>query len=200
MWTTRRPVRRKGGRTDSSLPLARPGDSSACLSAPPLVYCRGNPWPQVHSILSFSFIPHPTASSCLLLALVSPRSGPSFSRFSPDPELLVDVLVGSYGVAFPQGGVQQLAARKKEPVVKQQPRGEYERCEETCPPPGISASPSEIWCAARLQYTSQTGCSCRLFLRKRGTTDFEYAAEATVHVPRQPDAAYVCWCTKKKGE
>jgi hypothetical protein len=117
-----------------------------------------------------------------------------------NPRLLVSVLVVPYGVALPQVAAQQLAAREKQSVVKQQPRGEYERCDENCPPPGISATPSEVWCATHPQCTSQNGCGCRLFLRKRGTIDFEYVAEANVHVPREPDAAYVCWCTKKKGE
>jgi hypothetical protein len=44
-----------------------------------------------------------------------------------NPRLLVGVLVVLYGVTLPQVVAQQPAARKKQPVVKQQPRGEYER-------------------------------------------------------------------------
>ncbi len=117
-----------------------------------------------------------------------------------NPRLLVGVLVVLYGVTVPQVVAQQPAAWKKPQVVRQQPRGEYERCDENCPPPGISATPSEVWCATRPQCTSQNGCGCRLFRRKRGTIDFAYVAEAHVHVPREPDAAYVCWCTKKKEQ
>src|SRR5712691_1451185 len=113
---------------------------------------------------------------------------------------LVVVVMVLCGVAIAPVTAQQTSPRKKPRVGKQQPAGDYERCEENCPPPGISATPSEVWCATRVQCTSQNGCGCRLFLRKRGTTDFEYVAEANVHVPREPDAAYVCWCTKKKGE
>ncbi|HEV8713229.1 MAG TPA: hypothetical protein VGX03_10415 [Candidatus Binatia bacterium] len=95
---------------------------------------------------------------------------------------------------------QQSPTRKKHQVVRQQPLGEYERCDENCPPPGISATPAEVWCATRPQCTSLNGCGCRLFRRKKGTTGFEYVVDTSVHVPREPDAAYVCWCTKKKGE
>ncbi len=116
-----------------------------------------------------------------------------------NPRLLVGVLVVLYGVALPQVAAQQPAARKKPPVVRQQPRGEYERCDENCPPPGISATPSEVWCATRPQCASQNECGCRLFLRKRGTTDFEYVAEANVHVPREPDAAYVLVHEEERG-
>src|SRR5262245_4529162 len=110
------------------------------------------------------------------------------------------MLVVLDGVAIPQSVAQQPAARKKPPVLKQQPHGEYDRCDENCPPPGISATPSEVWCATRPQCMSQTGCGCPLFLRKRGTADFGYVAKANIHVPREPETAYVCWCTKKKGQ
>jgi hypothetical protein len=114
--------------------------------------------------------------------------------------LLVAVVLVLCGVSIISVAAQQTPARKKQQVVRREPVGEYARCDENCPPPGISATPSEIWCANRLQCTSLSGCSCRLFKRKRGTADFEYVVEADAHVPREPDAAYVCWCTKKKGE
>jgi hypothetical protein len=114
--------------------------------------------------------------------------------------LLVIVVLMLCGALVPRVAAPQSAARKKHQVVRQQPLGAYERCDENCPPPGISASPSEVWCVTRPQCTSQNGCGCRLFLRKRGTRDFEYVAEVDVHVAREADAAYVCWCTKKKGE
>jgi hypothetical protein len=113
--------------------------------------------------------------------------------------LLVVVVVVLCGVSIAPVAAQQASPQKKPTVVKQEPAGEYERCEENCPPPGLSAQPSEVWCATRVQCTSQTGCGCRLFKRQRGTAIFEYVAEAEVHVPREPGAAYVCWCTKKKG-
>jgi hypothetical protein len=93
----------------------------------------------------------------------------------------------------------QHAPRKKPRVVRQQPAGDYERCEENCPPPGITATPSEVWCVTRSQCTSQEGCGCRLFKRKINTQIFDYVAEAEVRVPREPGYGYVCWCTKKKG-
>lgn len=115
-------------------------------------------------------------------------------------KLLVIVLVAMCGASIASVAAQQSSTRKKPPVVRQQPIGEYERCDENCPPPGISAAPSEIWCANRSQCTDLSGCGCRLFKRKRETTDFEYVAEAGVRVPREADAAYICWCTKKKAE
>jgi len=113
--------------------------------------------------------------------------------------LLVVVLMVLSGIVVPRAAAQH-PTRKKPPVVRQQPLGEYERCDENCPPPGISATPAEVWCATRPQCTDLSGCGCRLFLRKKGTTGFQYVAEANVHVPREADTAYVCWCTKKKGE
>jgi hypothetical protein len=115
-------------------------------------------------------------------------------------KLLVIVISALWGVSIASVAAQQSSTRKKPLVVRQQPLGAYERCGENCPPPGISAAPSEIWCTNRSQCTSLSGCGCRLFKRKRGTTDFEYVAEAGVRVPREADAAYVCWCAKKKAE
>jgi hypothetical protein len=115
-------------------------------------------------------------------------------------KLLAMVILALCGVLIASAAAQQSSTGKKPPVVRQQPLGEYVRCDENCPPPGISATPSEIWCANRLQCTSLSGCGCRLFTRKRGTTGFVYVAEAGVRVPREADAAYVCWCAKKKGE
>jgi len=115
-------------------------------------------------------------------------------------KLLGVVVLALCGISVASVAAQQSPTRKKPPVVRQQPLGAYERSDEDCPPPGISAAPSELWCANRAQCTSLSGCGCRLFKRKRGTADFEYVTEADVHVPREADAAYVCWCTKKKGE
>jgi hypothetical protein len=112
--------------------------------------------------------------------------------------LVVGVLV-LCGLSLSPVAAPQTSPQKKPKVVKQEPVGEYERCEENCPPPGLSAQPSEVWCATRGQCTSQSGCGCRLFKRQRGTASFEYVAEAEMRVPREPGAAYVCWCTKKKG-
>jgi hypothetical protein len=102
--------------------------------------------------------------------------------------LLVDLVAAQPGTG-----------RKRPPAVRQEPAGEYERCEETCPPPGLSTAPAEIWCGTRSQCTSQPGCGCRLFARKRGTPTFVYVAEAEVRMPRDAEMAYVCWCTKKKA-
>ena len=96
--------------------------------------------------------------------------------------------------------VAQPVSPQKKKVVKREPAGEYQRCEENCPPPGLSAQPSVVWCATRAQCTSENGCGCRLFQRKKGTSSFDYVAEAEVHVSREPDTAYVCWCTKKKEQ
>jgi hypothetical protein len=110
--------------------------------------------------------------------------------------ILIVVLCSlSVGLAAAQQG----ATRKRPPTVRAEPVGEYERCEETCPPPGLSATPAEIWCGTRSQCTSQPGCGCRLFGRKRGTPTFAYVAEAEVRIPRDAEMAYVCWCTKKKA-
>ena len=95
---------------------------------------------------------------------------------------------------------QPTAPRKKPRIVRQQPSADYERCEENCPPPGISATPSEVWCVTRAQCTSQEGCGCRLFKRKINTQTFDYVAEAEARVPREPGYGYVCWCTKPKGQ
>ena len=54
--------------------------------------------------------------------------------------LLVVVLMALSGVVVPRAAAQRPAVRKKPPVVRQQPLGEYERCDENCPPPGISAT------------------------------------------------------------
>ena len=94
----------------------------------------------------------------------------------------------------------QHAARKKPHALRQQPSADYERCEENCPPPGISATPSEVWCVTRAQCTSQEGCGCRLFKRQINTQTFDYTAEAEVRVPREPGYGYVCWCTKPKEQ
>src|SRR5882762_8608028 len=115
-------------------------------------------------------------------------------------KLLVVVVFVLCGVVVSPVTAQPASPRKKQRVVKQEPVGDYARCEEDCPPPGISTTPAEVWCATRVQCTSQSGCGCRLFKRRRGSPAFEYAADAAVHVPRDPDAAYVCWCTKRKGE
>jgi hypothetical protein len=115
-------------------------------------------------------------------------------------KLLVVIVSVLYGVSVSPVASQQASPRKKQRVVRQEPAGDYERCEEDCPPPGIRVAPSEIWCGTRVQCTSQNGCGCRLFKRTRGTANFEYAAEAGVHVPRESDVAYVCWCTKQKGQ
>ncbi len=114
-------------------------------------------------------------------------------------KLLVVMVVVLCGVSISSVVAQQSSARKKPQLVRQEPVGDYERCDENCPPPGMSASPSEVWCASRPQCTSLNGCGCRLFRRQRGTAHFEYKAEAEVHVPREPDTAYVCWCARKKG-
>jgi len=104
------------------------------------------------------------------------------------------------GGAICPGAAQSTSSHKKPRVVKQQPASDYERCEENCPPPGISATPAEVWCVTRVQCTSQDGCGCRLFKRKINTQIFDYAAEAAVRVPREPGYGYVCWCTKKKEQ
>jgi len=112
---------------------------------------------------------------------------------------VVIVVVVLCGLSLSPVAAQQASPQKKPKVVKREPAGEYARCDENCPPPGLSAQRSEVWCATRVQCTSQNGCGCRLFSRKRGTATFEYVAEAEVRVPREPGAAYVCWCTTKKG-
>ncbi len=114
--------------------------------------------------------------------------------------LLVVVGLVLCGGAICPGAAQPTSPHQKPRVVKQQPAGDYERCEENCPPPGISATPAEVWCATRVQCTSQDGCGCRLFKRQIGTQTFDYAAEVEVYVPREPGYGYVCWCTKKKGQ
>jgi hypothetical protein len=77
-------------------------------------------------------------------------------------KLLAMVILALCGVLIASAAAQQSSTGKKPPVVRQQPLGEYVRCDENCPPPGISATPSEIWCANRLQCTSLSGCGCRL--------------------------------------
>jgi predicted RNA-binding Zn-ribbon protein involved in translation (DUF1610 family) len=47
-------------------------------------------------------------------------------------------------LAMGLAAAQQGATRKRSPSVRPEPAGEYERCEEQCPPPGLSASPGEI--------------------------------------------------------
>jgi hypothetical protein len=79
-------------------------------------------------------------------------------------KLLVVIVLVLYGVAVSPVAAQQAPPRKKQRVIKQEPAGDYERCDEDCPPPGISAAPSEIWCVTRVQCTSQNGCGCRLCL------------------------------------
>jgi len=113
--------------------------------------------------------------------------------------LLLVVILGFCAVALSPGAARHAFARKKHTVVRQQPAGDYERCEEDCPPPGITATPSEVWCVTRAQCTSQEGGGCRLFKRQINTQIFDYVAEAEVHVPREPKYGYVCWCTKKKA-
>ena len=110
--------------------------------------------------------------------------------------LLAGLVLGAIAIS-PVAGAQA-SPRKKPHVTRQQPSADYERCEENCPPPGISATPPEVWCVTRAQCTSEEGCGCRLFQRKKGETSFNYVAEADTHVPREPGVAYVCWCTKKK--
>jgi hypothetical protein len=111
----------------------------------------------------------------------------------------VTVVVLAFGVVCLSPLTAQAASpQKKHQVVKRQPAGDYERCAEDCPPPGLSAQPAEVWCVTRAQCTSEDGCGCRLFQRKNGTTSFDYVVEAEIHVPREPGVAYVCWCTKKK--
>src|SRR5262245_60777790 len=109
----------------------------------------------------------------------------------------VGVVLGSLVVA--PAAVYSATPRKQHRVVRQEPLGEYKRCEEDCPPPGLIAEPPEVWCANRAQCTSLSGCSCRLFRRQQGTRAFAYVVEAPVHVPREPGYGYVCWCTKPKG-
>jgi hypothetical protein len=111
---------------------------------------------------------------------------------------VVGLLLGSLSVA--PGVVQAASPRKPPRVVRQAPLGAYARCDKDCPPPGVRAAPAEVWCATRPQCPSLSGCSCRLFRRKQGTADFAYAADADVHVMREPGYAYVCWCTKQKGQ
>ncbi len=114
--------------------------------------------------------------------------------------LLVVLGLGLGGLALWPAATHPAAARQHPRGVRREPLGEYARCEEDCPPPGISAQPSEVWCVTRPQCLRQEGCGCRLFKRKSDTLNFEYAAETERHVPREPGYAYVCWCTKKKGQ
>ena len=113
---------------------------------------------------------------------------------------LVVLVLLLWAVCLSPVAAQPVSPQKKHKVVKHEPAGEYQRCAEDCPPPGLSAQPAEVWCATRAQCTNENGCGCRLFQRKRGTTSFDYVADAEVHVPREADAAYVCWCTKKKEQ
>ena len=113
---------------------------------------------------------------------------------------LVVVVLVSCALCLSPVAAQAASPPKKPKVTKQEPAGEYQRCEENCPPPGLSAQPPEVWCATRAQCTNENGCGCRLFQRKKGTSSFDYVAEADVHVSREPDTAYVCWCTKKKEQ
>src|SRR5262245_53361496 len=53
--------------------------------------------------------------------------------------LLLVVVLGVCAVALAPGATQRAFARKKHAVVRQRPAGDYERCEEDCPPPGITA-------------------------------------------------------------
>jgi hypothetical protein len=112
---------------------------------------------------------------------------------------LAAVVVLICSLAMGLAAAQQGTGRKRSPAVRPEPVGEYERCEEQCPPPGLTATPAEIWCGTRSQCTNQAGCGCRLFGRKRGTSTFAYVAEAEVRIPRDAEMAYVCWCTKKKA-
>jgi hypothetical protein len=113
--------------------------------------------------------------------------------------LLLVVVLGLGTEALSPAAAPQAVARNKPSVVRQQPAGDYERCAEDCPLPGLSATPAEVWCVTRVQCTSQEGCGCRLFKRPSNTQTFDYEAEAEVHVPREPGYGYVCWCTKPKA-
>ncbi len=112
------------------------------------------------------------------------------------------LLVSSLGLPVVVIGplaVRHATAHPAHPVMRPQPAGEYERGDEDCPPPGMSAVPAEVWCGTRAQCTSHEGYRCRLFQRKGETRTFVYVAEAETHVPREPGSGYVCWCTKKKA-
>src|SRR6266849_1136698 len=64
---------------------------------------------------------------------------------------VVIVVLVLCGLSLSPVAAQQASPQKKPKVVKREPAGEYARCDENCPPPGLSAQRSEVWCATRVQ-------------------------------------------------
>ena len=56
---------------------------------------------------------------------------------------VLGVVIGSLALGLV--AAHPAAARKHQRAVRREPVGEYARCEEDCPPPGISAQPPEVW-------------------------------------------------------